>query len=311
VPYLIESANITNRGALPVGPLDRRHRVDGERPSYIEKPSPERQTWAGIAAAYATYTSPLRPCRDDLEIVERAAHDWSRAHPDRLMRALLLGVTPDIAAFQWPPGSTLIGLDSSMPVIKAIWPGDVCAGRWATCSNWLSMPLRQRSCDFVTGDGSLNAFRYPDGWRAAAAAIRHVLTERGMLVIRCYVRPDEPEGPDDVIADLLGPGIADINHFKFRLFLAMQRSTDAGSAVREIYRFLRSRVSHDVLRSMPGWSEAAVNGFELWRNADTVYTFPTLSEVREVLGRDFCERAVRFPSYALGSSCPTLLLGQA
>ena len=170
------------------------------------------------------------------------------------------------------------------------------------------MPLRQRSCDFVVGDGSLNAFRYPNGWRAAVAAIGAVLADRGALVIRCYVRPDEPEDPDNVIADLLGTGIADINHFKFRLFLAMQRSTEVGCAVREIYRFLRSRVSDDVLRSTADWSDAAVNGFELWRNADTVYTFPTLSEVREVLGRDFCERAVRFPSYALGNSCPTLLL---
>ena len=75
-----------------------------------------------------------------------------------------------------------------------------------------------------------------------------------------------------------------------------------------IDRFLQGRVTDEVLRSMPGSSEAAVNGFKLWQNADTVYTFPTLAEVRQVLGREFCEREVWFPSYALGHSCPTLLL---
>jgi SAM-dependent methyltransferase len=224
------------------------------------------------------------------------------------MRALLLGVTPDIATLNWPSGSTLIALDNSKSVIGAIWPGNVPSRRWATCANWLSMPLQQGSCDFAVGDGSFNAFCYPSGWKTAASSIRNVLTEGGVLVLRCYVRPDEPENPDDVIRELLGPGIADINHFKFRLFLAMQRSTEVGCEVREIYQFLKGRVSEDALRSMPGWSEAAVRGFELWRDADTVYTFPTLSEIREVLSQHFCERAVSFPTYALGNNCPTLML---
>jgi hypothetical protein len=310
VPSLVDSANVVNVG-LPAGPPGTRFPIDTEQPPQIEKAASERQTWAGIAAAYATYTSPLRPCLDDLQMVERAAHDWSRTNPNRPMRALLLGATPDIATLQWPAASTLVGLDSSLGVMNAIWPGNVPTRRWAACGNWLSMPLPHGSCDFVTGDGVLTGFRYPDGWRAAARAIRDVLSDRGVLVVRCFVRPEQPEEPDDVIANLLGNGISNINHFKFRLFLAMQRSTESGSAVRDIYRFLRSRVSDEGLRSMPGWSDAAVKGFELWRDADTVYTFPTLSEVRDALRKDFSERAVRFPSYALGNSCPTLLLRPA
>ena len=285
-----------------------RHRTDVEAPTHFAVSSSRRETWAGIATAYATYTTPLRPCREDLETVERAAHDWKNKHAARQIKALLLGVTPDIATLNWPSGSTLLGLDNSMGVIKAVWPGNVRARRWSACGNWLSLPLRRRSCDIVVGDGSLNAFRYPDGWRAAAAAIRDVLASDGLLIVRCYVRPEEPETPDNVIADLLGPGIADINHFKFRLFLATQRSTRAGCPLREIYQFLRNRVSHDVLRSMPGWSEAAVNGFELWRNTEIVHTFPTFLELVEVLGPYFTEREVHVPSYELGDNCRTLLL---
>lgn len=308
MPSLVESPNHLDPEAIAGGRPIAGPSVDMEGTSDVGASPRGRHTWAGVAEAYATYTSPLRPCRDDVEVVERAVWDWARAHPGQSMRALLLGATPDLATANWPAGATLVAVDSSMSVIKAIWPGDVCTRRWAACGNWLSLPLRDCSCDIVVGDGSLNAFRYPDGWRAAAAAIRDALSERGVLVIRCYVRPHRPEEPEDVIRDLVGPGIADINHFKFRLFLAMQGSIEAGAPVREIYRFLRCRVTDGALRSMPGWSPAAVEGFELWRNADTVYTFPTLSEVREVLGPFLCERGVSFPSYALGDCCPTLRL---
>jgi hypothetical protein len=271
--------------------------------------APERrETWGRVAEAYATYTSPLRPCREDIALVERAARDWERAHPDVPMRALLLGATPDVATAAWPSGSTRAAVDSSLAVIKAIWPGDVRGSRWVVCGNWVSMPRQQRSSEFVVGDGSLIAFRYPDGFRAAAAAIHDVLTDDGILVLRCYVRPDHCEDKEDVIRDLLGPGIRDINHFKFRLFLATQTSTEAGAPVREMYEFLRSRVSEDTLRSMPGWSRAAVDGFEMWKNADTVYTFPTLTELRDVLGQFFWERAIWYPTYPLGDCCPTLVL---
>lgn len=267
-------------------------------------------TWAGIATAYSTYTSPLRPCQEDVDVFARAAYDWRRSHPHGPMYTLLLGATPDIAVMTLPPDATLIGMDSSLEVIKAIWPGNVLARRGAVCGNWMSLPLRRHVCDFVIGDGSLNAFRYPDALRVAAAAIREALSDTGAFAIRCYVQSEAPESPTDVLDDLLDPGIVDINHFKFRLFLAMQTSVERGSPVRDIYRFVRSNVSEERLRTIPSWSRAAVDGFELWKDADTVYTFPTLSEMRTVLGQYFIENATWFPSYTLGSHCPTLLLSK-
>lgn len=280
--------------------------VCGEGEGHPDVYPPMRQTWAGIAAAYGTYTSPLRPAREDLEIVERAAGHWSRGHPNSAMRALLLGATPGIATLRWPTGATLLAVDSSLPVIQAIWPGNVRSRRLAACGSWLAMPIRSRSCDFVTGDGSFNALRYPEDWHTAAAAMHDVLRDGGMLVTRCYVRLDQPETPDDVIRELLGRGIRDINHFKFRLFVAMQRSVEAGAAVRDTYCFLRDHVSDDVLREMPGWSRAAVDGFSFWRDADTVYTFPTVSEINRVFTHYLRYRAACVPTYALGTSCPTL-----
>lgn len=285
-----------------------RHRMLQDTPWPTEASPLRRETWSGIAQAYATYTSPLRPSQDDLEIVQRAVNEWRIERPDHPMSVISLGVTPDIAALHWPSGSKLLALDSSMTVIRALWPGNIRPRRWAACGNWLSIPCRQRSCDIVVGDGSLNAFRYPHGIRAALTAIRDVLAEHGTLIIRCYVRADQAETGEEVLNDLLGNRIRDINHFKFRLFVALQRSAETGSPVSDIYRFLRERISRDVLLSMPGWSQDAVNGIELWRDADTVYTFPTLAEFRAVFGELFCERSAEFPSYTLGENCPTLLL---
>jgi len=305
VPPFNYVANVTVQGRDSTGPCRGDSR--GTRESHAHPSYSERQTWASVAAAYDTYTSPLRPCHDDLKTIERAAHDWSSAHPGRAMRTLLLGATPDIAKLNWPLHLKLVAMDSSTAVIKAIWPGDVRGHRWATCGNWLSLPLRAGSCDMVVGDGALTASRYPDEWRAMAATLRDVLSDSGVLALRCFARMEHPETPDRVIQDLLGGKVGNINHFKFRLFIALQRSTDEGCPVRDAYRFLRSRVSDEALRSIPGWSEAAINGFELWRHADTVYTFPTLSEVRSVLGEFLRERKVWFPSYTLGDNCPTLL----
>jgi hypothetical protein len=80
VPYPVETTTFTNQRALP-GALAEVDRHDHEPALYLDALPPGRQTWAGIAAAYATYTSPLRPSREDLGIVEQAAREWEETIP--------------------------------------------------------------------------------------------------------------------------------------------------------------------------------------------------------------------------------------
>ena len=45
----------------------------------------------------------------------------------------------------------------------------------------------------------------------------------------------------------------------------------------------------------------------IYKDSSSVYTFPTLAEVRQLCNSDFIEESCYFPSYELGESCPTLV----
>jgi hypothetical protein len=114
---------------------------------------------------------------------------------------MLLGVTPEIAGMDWPERSSLIAVDSSLPMAQAVWPGNL-PQRWVVCGNWLALPQREPSCHVVIADGSFNCLPYPDGFRALAKTVSRVLCSDGILVLRCYIRSRERETPEGVCADV-------------------------------------------------------------------------------------------------------------
>lgn len=241
--------------------------------------------------------------------MEEAAANWSAAHPGESLRALLLGVTPEIAKMCWPQASSLMAVDSSMAMAHAVWPGNVPARRWAVCGNWLALPRRESSCEIVVGDGSINCLQYPDGFRALAENIRCVLRDDGILVLRCYVQPASKELPEQVFSDMLCANIPSFHQFKFRLLMAMQPSTEQGIAVNEVYeRWANSNIDQERLMAETGWEKRAIQTIEFYRAKETVHTFPTLTELRTVLLEFFDETSFSIPAYPLGERCPSLVL---
>ena len=231
------------------------------------------------------------------------------SHAKDCLQALLLGVTPAIVRMQWPERTSLLAVDNSTAMAQALWSRDVPRNRWVVCGHWLAMPRRDRSCDVVIGDGSMNCVRYPDDFRAVAAEVCRLLRDDGIFVSRCFLQPAVPERPEDVFADLFRTTIPSFHHFKFRLLLAMQRSTQEGIPVKDVYRFWASRnVDLDLLISRTGWERSAIETMELYRDQGTVHTFPTLPEWRSVLLEFFDEISLSTPSYNLGECCPTLVL---
>jgi hypothetical protein len=265
--------------------------------------------WDNFARKYAAVGAPLRPSRDDVRFAEETAAAWKASHPDQRLRALLLGVTPDIGNMRWPEASSLLAVDASMGMARAVWPGNIPQKRWAVCGDWLALPVRDSSCDVVMGDGSGTCVRYPDGFRALAASISRVLSAEGLLMLRCFVQPDARECPEDVFRDLFRTAIPSFHHFKFRLLMALQPCSQQGIAVNDLYRFWRDRkVDRDVLASRQGWEKQAIETIELHNGPNTVHTFPTLNEVRSVLQDFFEEVSISIPAYELGERCPTLTL---
>ena len=263
--------------------------------------------WNSFADSFRALGQPLRPSADDIRSLEGAASAWAAGHPGQRLDALLLGVTPEIAGMQWPAAASLVAVDSSLAMIRCVWPGTGMEGKWAVCGDWHSLPRREGSCDLVAGDGSFNCLRYPSGYRALAAGVHTALREDGVFVLRCYLRPELQESPEQVAARITE--FPSFHHFKFCLLMAMQRDVREGIAVDRVYQFWEGlKPDAAALAERAGWGSQDVGTIEFYRGTRTVHTFPTLLELRAVLRECFEEVSLTVPTYPLGERCPTLVL---
>jgi SAM-dependent methyltransferase len=253
--------------------------------------------------------SPLLPASEDIQFVEATAARWREQH-GRAPRAVLLGVTPKLAQMNWPAGTSLTAADSSAPMASALWP---CNGephtRRLVLADWRFLPFPDGRTDILVGDGSINCLRYPDSLRSFARSISRLLSSDGVCVIRCYIQPDRRESPQEVIAQIGSDGPETIHQFKFRLLMALQANAIEGIAVRHVYDYWASHTMDDSRPiSRPGWGREVFDVMALYRGVDTVHTFPTRNELRQVLDEFFIEVDVSVPSYYLGERCPTIVL---
>lgn len=263
--------------------------------------------WNAVAATYRRAGSPLLPSEEDARSMEEAIRVHAGASP-KATRVLLLGATPRLADMQWPDGSMMLAVDSSMAFVRDVWPGDIPGRRRAVQADWRSLPVADAAYDVAVGDGSLNCVRYPDGIRAAAAAVQRALGRHGLLALRVYVRPDNCESPEELVRDVAAGRVETFNQFRFRLLMAMQRTVEEGVAVKDVHRFWQDLASRtDFVKTKPGWSGEDLQAIEPYRESPAVHTFPTLAEWRAVLSDRFEQIAVRPASYVLGDRCPIIV----
>jgi SAM-dependent methyltransferase len=263
--------------------------------------------WNIFADSFRALGPPLRPSAEDIRSMEEAASAWAAGHPGQPLHALLLGVTPEIAQMRWPDLASLMAVDSSMAMAKAVWPGNIPGRSWVVCGDWHALPRQERSCDFVVGDGSINCLSYPVDYRALAAVVHRVLRDDGLFVLRCYLRPALQETPEDVVARMAE--FPSFHHFKFSLLMAMQRSVSEGIPVDRVHQFWASlKLEEEALAARTGWERPAIRTIESYRGTNTVHTFPNLAELRATLLECFDEVSLTTPSYSMGERCPTLVL---
>jgi SAM-dependent methyltransferase len=265
--------------------------------------------WQHLAAAYELLGSPLRPLPEDIGIFEGAVDTWAAAHPGDQPRTLVLGATPAIALMRWPAATTLIAADESYAMMRTAWPGDRAPTRFGVCANWFRLPLLFLSVHLAIGDGSLNCVRHPEAANAVCQSLRGLLTGDGLLLLRCYVRPEEPERPEQIFDDMFGGAILTFSQFKFRLYLAMPQDLRSGVALDDVYRLWASySIEPARVAALTHWPLPEIQTIEALRDSSTVHTFPTLAEFRCLLHEHFDEAGMVTPSYPLGGHCPIFIL---
>lgn len=268
--------------------------------------------WANVANVYAQLESPLRPCAEDIAIMERlvnraAAYSGNSIGPAK-PNALLLGVTPALATMAWPPNTNLLAIDSSEGMLQTLWPGDQAGIREAKLGNWLSLPLEDASCSIVVGDGSFNCLAFPDGIEQLAASVARVLRDDGILVLRLFTQPAEPQKPERVCQALSTGKFHTFNGFKFLLLTSL---VDDHYNVRmhDVWEYwLDAKLDQQAILATNGWPAKRLAAIAYYQNSSAHFSFPTLAAAEQLLAHSFEKIDMVIPSYQIGDCCPILLL---
>lgn len=273
---------------------------------------PWADRWEELSHRWDDLGPPIRPALEDNELLHRLVREElaasGRPHP----RALLLGVTPEIATMSWPAGTRLLALDSSEAMVRNVWPAGEVRNGVAALADWLTMPVRDAAYDIVVGDGSLSVPTYPSGGEALVREIRRVLKDDGALAVRMFTRPETPEPVEAVFADLRAGRIGTIDAAKWRLAMALHGDVATGARMGDIWDAWEANISDPaaLMRSL-GWPPETPDILTGLRGLDARITFPTLAEVRAILSPEFEEAACLTARYADGERYPTMLFRPA
>lgn len=259
-------------------------------------------SWQRQAGQWQRVGAPLRPSDEDVARFEAVVAATTRAEAP--LRALVLGVTPELARLAWPAGTDLVAVDKSAEMIAAVWPGFPSPGRGALLADWLALPLPPHSRDVAIGDGSLNCVGGADEHRRLLESVARVLVPGGRFALRMFARPERRETVAEVFADARHGRIRSFHGFKMRLLVACQGDGCDRVRVGDVWTAFREHAPED-FGARAGWSAETVATIDAYRDKDTVYSFPSSSEMRALLeGLGFRLRSVSFGSYELGERCP-------
>lgn len=266
--------------------------------------------WNEHARQWSLIGPPLRPAAADIRLLETAGQDWRSRTAVAAPRALLCGVTPEIARMRWPAGTRLIAVDHSRPMIAGVWPAAEVPGV-AVCGDWTALPLPDAVQHLLIGDGCYSLLIGRVRYAAFAAELRRVAADDALLVMRYFLRPERAETVAAVVDDLWQRRIGNFHVFKWRLAMALHGTLEEGVRLGDIWNAWQQAVPDPAqLAAHLDWRPEVVNTIHNYRGVDTRYSFPTLAEARANAG-DFEIVAMHMPDYELGGRCPTLIMRPA
>lgn len=260
------------------------------------------EPWTNIHRAWSLLEPPLRP---NAEIVARM-RDCLANHRQSV---LVLGVTPEFADL----ADDVLAVDASTSMIGGVWPGDTDRRR-AVEGNWLNLPSAAASRRSAVCDGGLTVLPFPDGYETVFGQVVRVLEPGGRAVIRLYSIPDPPETLEELKASTWNGEVDSFHAFKFRLAMARAAEGDAVHAVlNDVWNdFADLFPDRAKLAEATGWSAAAIDTIDFYRDSDTVYSYPTRDRVAELARAYFADVSlVDVGTYPMADRCPLLILDKA
>lgn len=266
--------------------------------------------WNKHAQQWRYVKAPLRPCAEDIALIEQALAE--QFPKQAMLDALMLGVTPELAAKSWVPALNLVAVDNTLAMIQSVWPKND-AHRTVLCGNWLQLPLHDACMNLAMIDGGLPAISFPDAHRKLALELRRVLKPGGVFISRIFARPLDTESIDDVLSAVQARQIGSFAVFKWRLAMALQgdnaeKGVRLDDAWRTCGKYFRE---HARLADLTGWPIDEIGTIDAYRGSSASYHFPSVREMIEVFEDGFQCVDQKRASYELAERCPVLVFRRA
>jgi SAM-dependent methyltransferase len=249
----------------------------------------------------------MRPSPDDTAVVQRIVAGLGAA-----AHALVLGLTPETIACDWPADITLSAVDHSPPMIEALWPpAKGPENSQVILADWCAMPIPSGTIDLVAGDGCCALMAFPEGQEALLREVARVLRPEGRFVIRVFMRPERPESVADIAQALALGTIGSVHALKLRLLAALHGTSGTGSRLGDAWQAWKSMPAPPAAPAgTRGWTAEEVATIEAYRGKEARYFLPTLAEFRQTLQPAFREIECAVGRHELADRCPTLVLAR-
>lgn len=263
-------------------------------------PHEQAPNWRRLAQQYARLSAPLCPAPQDVELFRQAITE----HDERV---LLLGVTPALAWF----GQDMLAVEAMSDVIAALWPGDG-PDRRAVAGDWRALPCRDQSHSAIIGDGVFSAADVEPA--ALLREFLRVLSPGGLIAIRCFCAPAQPEPLEAMVTDALARKLPDLNVLKWRLSMHLAaRDADFRVPVTTVLdTFNRLFPDRAALLDQTGWATSEFDFIDLYRGSSSVLRFLPEERLRDSFASQGVEVYLLRPEgYPLAARCPVLVVREA
>ena len=255
--------------------------------------------WHNHSKQWDKLSSPLRPNHEDLSFYQK--------HATKKSRNLILGLTPELCCLS---GKSVF-VDSCGDRIKLLFDKN-SLDQHAIQAYWLHLPLTEQQFDNVFGDGVFTQLVYPTEYTALFNNINIQLKANGKLVSRIFINNEICTTAEEVVALANKGSIGSFHAFKWRFTMALlNERKETNIPVIDIYtlfnQYCPDRVS---LSRNSNWDIKSINTIDVYKGSSSIYSFPTLSQLKTIMPNNFIEEAIHYGSYELAESCPIVVWGK-
>jgi len=268
----------------------------------------ELRYWEARASHWRV-ASPPAPSREDVIWYEARAGENAMSLAGRPLQALLLGVTPAIAAMRWPDSTLLTAVDWSQGMIRHVWPRQsVPAHARAVCADWRQLPIATGSIDLVVGDGCYSVLRLADA-ALLNREVHRALRPDGLYCQRCFRQPERPISIPQLFDQLFAGRMRNLDLFRWLLAMAVHGTSTDGVDLRHVWQVWYEHVPDPAaMRERFGWADEALANFKFWQENGGRFSFPSQAELRELAEPCFELIASETPRYEMGECFPRLVM---